>query len=792
MPVPEKNNQLTAVNSLLLSLAVSGLAILPALQVLAQPAAAPRRVENSVAGTALQATRRSQAQLLQPLREQSALKAEIAAPATQALPAATTPFKPAPVPAPNTSKPSAAPPQNAEFLQPPQIVPVQKINPFLTTLLLNGEPVSHFTQWSVSPGVSFGANRTTNFSFNGTVKLTSQIVQSLTRANVFTLDFTGSYLQLDTVRRRREITISRQDPKTLTGLQLQLSLTADCFSGGISGQQCTYTPGLVTDRSSLDPNLLVPTRIQQTANFGDVVTPASLAAMRQPGFQGGANGQQVGLDLLFPNAGAYPGNTRTNRSSIHRREALEEEPVITVSRVRQVVKANDREAVLGRTVHGSTVIFDQENLLLNSAVQLGAEWLPDVMPQLEGSTKPANTNINKNLFLAANNIRLPSGSLTIYQAGLGRALTPQKPIQNLNELPSASFNSIWVGLSPVIERRLTQRIRYVPTGPRQITSSANAEGGVDANIGFLSAVNNDIFSTAKLKNFYAQIYLGFFNQDVDLLTENQQVERTRYYPHIGFTGDITRSNSILRYYAGVLTGNTIKAYLGLDYTKNLPSGLTYNVGAIGYINPDRDYYSQIEGSLAQRITLSPTANFILSGAFNWALDQQTLIDKTIFDSQASSVRVAARANVGPVSLGLTNYFGGLLPNSIQSSLIMDVGVQLHQNFYVSAYYTLKDENASRSPYGVSAQWRLNDSHNSPTLSFAWNRNEYAYGADSFGRELQEKQSTFSVQLKFGAPPNPFAPQVVNQLQRNLDSEVDRLQRERQRESEPDAPRLRSP
>ena len=216
------------------------------------------------------------------------------------------------------------------------------------------------------------------------------------------------------------------------------------------------------------------------------------------------------------------------------------------------------------------------------------------------------------------------------------------------------------------------------------------------------------------------------------------------------------------------------------------------MGAIGYINPDRDYYSQIEGSLAQRITLSPTANFILSGAFNWALDQQTLIDKTIFDSQASSVRVAARANVGPVSLGLTNYFGGLLPNSIQSSLILDVGVQLHQNFYVSAYYTLKDENASRSPYGVSAQWRLNDSYNSPTLSFAWNRNEYAYGADSFGRELQEKQSTFSVQLKFGAPPNPFAPQVVNQLQRNLDSEVDRLQRERQRESEPDAPRLRSP
>ena len=32
-----------------------------------------------------------------------------------------------------------------------------------------------------------------------------------------------------------------------------------------------------------------------------------------------------------------------------------------MSRIRQVVKANDTEAVIGRTIHGFTIFFDDEN-----------------------------------------------------------------------------------------------------------------------------------------------------------------------------------------------------------------------------------------------------------------------------------------------------------------------------------------------------------------------------------------------------------------------------------------------
>lgn len=93
----------------------------------------------------------------------------------------------------------------------------------------------------------------------------------------------------------------------------------------------------------------------------------------------------------------------------------------TLSRVRQVVKANDTEAVLGRTIRGFTLFFDDENSEVNTAIQAGAQFLPDVIPDLKGSENPANTTINRNLFLAANNTRLPRSSFTIYSAGIGRA-----------------------------------------------------------------------------------------------------------------------------------------------------------------------------------------------------------------------------------------------------------------------------------------------------------------------------------------------------------------------------------
>lgn len=77
------------------------------------------------------------------------------------------------------------------------------------------------------------------------------------------------------------------------------------------------------------------------------------------------------------------------------------------STVRQIVRANDKKAVIGRTIRGFGLLVDDENRLLNSALQLGNFILPDAEPKIEGGINQVNSNINRNLFLAANNTRIP-------------------------------------------------------------------------------------------------------------------------------------------------------------------------------------------------------------------------------------------------------------------------------------------------------------------------------------------------------------------------------------------------
>jgi hypothetical protein len=423
--------------------------------------------------------------------------------------------------------------------------------------------------------------------------------------------------------------------------------------------------------------------------------------------------------------------------------------------------------------------------LLNSAVQLGAELLPDANPQLSGSDRPVNANINKNLFFAANNVRVPAGSFTVYQAGLGRAATPQAPDQ-LDDLPAASFNSIWLGLSPVTKRRFSTNFRYQATGSVQAIASDGAEGGENSDIDFISVVNERIFSTRNLQNFYAQIYLSFFERDVDFLTTNELKETTSYYPHLGFTGDITRTKDVFRYYVGLIASARAKAYLGLDYTRTEPGGLRYSLAAIGYTNPDRDYYSQVQANLSQQIRLSKNSNLTLSTGLLWALDQDNQIDKTLVDSQASSVTLGARANLGSVSLGVTRVFGGILPNSLDDILLADVGIQLTPNFYLTGYWAIQDENPSRSRYGASTVLKLGQAYNSPTLALGWNNYEYDYGRDAFDHDLQVSQNTFSILFRVGAPPQPFNATTVERLQQQNNQQLEQ-QRIPARNSEPDAP-----
>ncbi|MGC9528790.1 MAG: hypothetical protein ACP5D7_24950, partial [Limnospira sp.] len=458
---------------------------------------------------------------------------------------------------------AAETPPDPDYIIPPRVAPDDQISTLTTTLPLNDIPISHLTEWQVSGVQAFAETTNSDMVLDGTFKLHGEVIESLSRTNIYRVDQRGTYLQLRTVPLERRVKTTTTEPQTMTGLEIQMSLTGACFfPDAPSNRQCTYTPGLAIDRDSIDPEFFVPTRVFQTSKVGDVLEPETFAFMQLPGFQGGTSSQPIGVDFYFPNSGAFPGNNQSQRAEIDREEEIDYTIAGTFSRVRQVVKANDTEAVLGRTIHGFTLFWDDENRWLNTVIQAGAQFLPDVIPDLEGSENPVNTNINRNLFFAANNIRLPSGSFTIYSAGLGRARSLTPDVQSFSQVPRASYHSVWLGLSPVIDRSFEDdRIFYEATGP-QLAIGSGGEGGGSSNVELVSAVNQDLFSTANLQNVYAQVYLSFLQQDINAVRESVYREERQYYPHLSLTGNWTGTRDVLRYYTGVIASETLKVYLG--------------------------------------------------------------------------------------------------------------------------------------------------------------------------------------------------------------------------------------
>jgi hypothetical protein len=643
---------------------------------------------------------------------------------------------------PNIEQPPDNSKKDHQYILQPHIVPNHKVHPFSTTLSLNDRQINHLTTGEFVSVVNFGDRRNTNFDVNGIFRLNSQIEKSISRDNILLRKQTGSYIQLQTVNQKREVSVSTKQPQTLSGIDVQLSLIASCLSD--PKNLCTYTPSLFTNENFIDPVSLQPTKFLNPSQFGDVVTPQSFATIQQPGFQSGIGGQEIGVNLSFPKTGSSFGNSQSKTGLITRKETTQNTPTGFYSTVRQVFKANHQKAVVGRTVRGFGFILNDENSLLNSSLQLSNILLPDVEPSLAASDKPVNENINHNLFFALNNVRQPNNSFTIYHAGIGSAESP--PV-GVNQFPAASFNSIWLGISPVKRINISGNSRYEFIGSPQVTAAGGSEGGAEFNGNFISQFNDQTFANTNLENVYSQIYLTGLKRDANFLSSSSFQEITNYYPHLSLSGNITGTQNIFRYYGGLITSEKVKAYLGADFTRNTSDGWTYSVGGIGYTNPDRDYYSQIQGNISKKIEMSKDSLLVLSTAFNYAIDGDTKVNTTKISNSASSVNLSAAARFGSVSFSLSSYFGGILPNSVDSYLLTSLSLRFSDNFQLSGYYKPIDESSGGSRYGASATFKLGNNIKSPTLSISWNNSEYRFGTDPAGNKLDVNDNSFTVLLK---------------------------------------------
>jgi hypothetical protein len=635
----------------------------------------------------------------------------------------------------------------------PKIIPSDRVQASTTTWIFNGIPVNHLTRQEFGIGSESGSSRNSLQSLNSIINLGGQSTEIVDAQGIYNLDYRGTFGQIQTLRQSRLVVTDVIQPSTIFGFRERLTLTADCaLPGTPTGSQCSYLPGLITDRRSLNNNQQAE-RIDQPSQFGEVVTPASLAAIQQPGFAAGADGQNLGIDLYFPNAGNQPGNGQSNRTSIERREEFRQTPAISSARIHQVIRISDREAAIGRTIRGNAYIQGDANLGIFTGLQFATESLPEAIPALPPGTGKV-LKLNRNLLKTADLARLPENSITLYHYGIGRAPHAAPKVAKITDIPAATYQGWWIGLSPVIDRSQTSQTTVQFTGPQQVINDFGEEGGGDApNVNIRSTVNGVTFDARQLQNVYQQAYVTAYQQDGTIYNQNKLTETTRYYPHFSYTGNITNSDAVFRYYAGAIVLNNglqidrAKAYAGLDYSQVTDRGLTYGIGGMIYTNPDPEYHSYAIGNVSQKIALSPKNSLNLLANINYIADGQIMVDKTLFKSANSSINIGANLNVDRVSFGVTQSLASKLPNSTENTLGLNLSIGLNDSLSIAGYWTPWNENQVRSPYGISANLRLGKDANSPSLSFGWSQNLTDFGRDAGGRNLQQQDNIFTVLFK---------------------------------------------
>lgn len=634
--------------------------------------------------------------------------------------------------------------------------------PITTGFSLNNTRIDHRTQWDLALGLVAGNDRNETPSLRGTWRLDQTLAERI-EGRRYRRAQTGWYFQAATFNRVRDVTLTRSDPVTVIGAHIQLSITGTCaLPGRPPDAYCTYTPGLSVDAASRDPEMFVPTRFTNDTAFGAIVTPETLDAIRQPGWQRGApGGQSIGLDLDFPNAGYVVDEDRRGASRVTRRETVELGQVLALSQVRQDLMTNDRGAALTRTVRG-LVLPGEEHLWSKRAVALQVlAWLvPALEPGLQSGPGAPSLKLNNNLFLAANNARLPRDSFTFLHTGIAWVGHPQGEVKRLQDVPAAHYLGLWVGLSPIIDRVQTNSVRLLPLGRRETLAATFAQGGGSGAVAPIavqtvleghdgSYSNLDI---AALQDPFIQFGLGVSEQPADLVRSSQLLETTRYVPSLSITGTRTSAEHVLRYYAGLMEGeNTdrpdLNAYGGLDWTYNSATGWRINLAGIGYSKPNYDYFSELSGRV-HRIFQAPfDTKLALGVSAAYALDRPGNFESFVLDYDASRLDVSAEAQRGKWSLMLTQGINQVLPDSRAPSTTLRLGYQPLPTLELSASLTPYSEQTSYLAGQLGLTWRLSAHKAQPTLRVQWSRIQYDYGVDGFGDPLDATEDVFSLSLQ---------------------------------------------
>jgi hypothetical protein len=643
--------------------------------------------------------------------------------------------------------------RDPQYIITPRELAPTSVDPFSTQFILNGDKISHYTPTIVKAGYESGNFRNQDFNFSAYRVISANNIQSVTNDVVLRVNSNIEAVGIRSVESENDITVAIAKQQTLLGARQQISLDGDCQDN--SGRICTYLPGITIDDSVIDPRKLQPTGVKITSQFDDVISPASVAAIREPGFQGGAKGENFGIDIYVPAIGLVDTPWSANPALTgSRQEKIKSNVAVNYTRMSQNLATNGVESGLGRTIRSINYIHNDRNQLLNAGVLALGQILPGFQPSVAAGKPGTKIVVNPNLYRAANAVRIPERAQTVYQSGTGYA--PSRG-ENPRIPPGAIYQALWVGLSPVVEREFINDYYYVTRSQPQIVTSSGGEGGslpVDVNL------NNVGFNTGGVQNAYGQGYVTVYNRNVDRYDVQILRQRTDYYPHISWTGTNLTENTMWRYYTGAIANinlgdrakatQDIKAYLGTDFSSVNPRGLSYSLSGIGYLNPDPEHASQVSANLQQSIGLgsNPQHNLALGLNVNYIIDGAAKIQSLPVRSLQSSVSLGAGVNLGNISLGGTQFIGNLLPESTDTKTIFNVGWKVTDRLNVGLLYTAADRNISTNPYGANLSYELDPASNS-TLYLGWNASQIDFRRTLGANSNIYHDNTFTVSVRYG-------------------------------------------
>lgn len=659
-------------------------------------------------------------------------------------------------------------PEIKQFPDPNYIIPQTRlkdsdVSGFTTAFPLNGLTANHQTDWQWITSNEITGDRH-NFETTGLYKLNSQLTQGVTVKNVYVLEHQGDYLSLATLLNKHTVSVERGSPATAIAMEMQLSFTGNCDAVAVSappGYNCSFTPALISDPEDLNPASGFPKRFIQVGNIGDLLSPQDQRIIQQRGFQNRlSDGRYIGLDLFFPNITAEPGNTVTTDTSIKRRETFESNPALGFYRVHQKFQMNSETAVFSRTIRGAGVRFGDDDLGLTSTAQIIGQLLPNIDFVLPGTDQPAKTDASNNLIRSANQARLPLGGITLYTGGIAFA---DAQIPNQPET-TAYYEGVWFGLSPVTKYDLVVDSFSKPVGECNLTSvfssqnqylsslgncsvsaGGGGEGGVQDRTPIEARFNDFVIDTQNVADFYTQVYLTFFRHDLTDYAVSKLVETTSYVPHISYTGNITKNDSVWRYYSGVIpfSQTGAKAYLGTDYRYN-KKGWDIFGSVIGYLNPSRDYYSELALGASKTMSISKEWNVSLFSNFNYAFDRSNKLGIFSVEDNVTSLNIGSRFDNRYGSIGAIYVVDTGLPQSVQPSLTLTGSIALGNAVRLSGYYVPVGDRSNVSTYGMTLQAGLTRGKVNTNFNLSYSKKRYDFGNDYKGRSITTDEDLFTV------------------------------------------------